>query len=414
MPERHCAIFKNKEVVVKLQGQIWWLLGMIVALPVGTSAQSYRVIDLGSVGNPYYMAVNNYGMVVLNPPNNQAVVWQNWGTTSVGTLGTTAFGAGINDLGQVVGYSYNGSTLRPFIYSNGTISDLGSIPGATESYALSINNAGQVTGYVITGQGGWPSWATLWQNGTVTNLGVNAATLANYGNGINASGTICGDSGSLAFVWTLSGGTQYLPGLPGASTTEAMAISDVGLIVGTSEYTNSVSSMHAVLWNNGTITDLGALAPPGFGVTAIATAINSSTQVVGYSTTASGENAFLYDPVHGMQNLNGLIDTSLGWVLQSALGINDSGVIVGTGTLSGHGTQVFMLLPIPAVGISLTPSNVWVTANSLAGGWIYTLESSTDLVNWTGSPSVVATNPGCMWQDTLQPNESEKFYRLKW
>jgi probable HAF family extracellular repeat protein len=61
----------------------------------------------------------------------------------------------MNDSGQVVGYSLtNGNSVHPFLYSNGTmedlglrlIEDLGLPPGGTNGQASGINNSGQVTG----------------------------------------------------------------------------------------------------------------------------------------------------------------------------------------------------------------------------------------------------------------------------
>lgn len=55
-------------------------------------------------------------------------------------------------------------------------------------------------------------------------------------------------------------------------------------------------------------------------------------------------HAFLYSNGQ-MQDLNALIPLNSGWVLQSASGINDTGQIVGFGTLNGVLTG-FLLTPI--------------------------------------------------------------------
>jgi len=49
-----------------------------------------------------------------------------------------------------------------------------------------------------------------------------------------------------------------------------------------------------------------------------------------------------------MYDLNSLIDPSLGWVLQEATGINDSGQIVGYGTGPSGQTDAFLLTPTPS------------------------------------------------------------------
>ena len=58
-----------------------------------------------------------------------------------------AYAGGINDAGQVVGYSGSTGTLdsHAFLYSNGTMKDLGTL-GGTYSMARAINSSGQIVG----------------------------------------------------------------------------------------------------------------------------------------------------------------------------------------------------------------------------------------------------------------------------
>ena len=73
--------------------------------------------------------------------------------------------------------------------------------------------------------------------------------------------------------------------------------------------------------------------------------INTSGQVVGYTSGAYGLRVFLYSG-GTMTDLNGLIDPSTGWVLRSADAINDSGWIAGSGGV-GSQTHAFLLTPPP-------------------------------------------------------------------
>ena len=70
--------------------------------------------------------------------------------------------------------------------------------------------------------------------------------------------------------------------------------------------------------------------------------------VVGRATVPSNTgyilyHAFVWNGV-AMQDLNSLIPAGSGWLLTDANGVNDSGVIVGTGTLGGQ-TRAFRLTP---------------------------------------------------------------------
>ena len=99
-------------------------------------------------------------------------------------------------------------------------------------------------------------------------------------------------------------------------------------------------TLHAVMWQNGNIRDLGAL--PGDSGNA-ASAINNKDEVVGISFSDISSRAFVWQ--NGvMSDLNTLIPAASGWVLLGAAGINDMGQIVGSGLLNGdlHG---FLLTP---------------------------------------------------------------------
>jgi probable HAF family extracellular repeat protein len=89
--------------------------------------------------------------------------------------------------------------------------------------------------------------------------------------------------------------------------------------------------------------DLGTFG----GTDSEALGINNSGQVVGEAETSSGaEHAFLYNGSGSIQDLNDLIG-STGWTLSDAAGINDSGQIVGTGTNPSGAQQAFLLTPVP-------------------------------------------------------------------
>jgi probable HAF family extracellular repeat protein len=152
----------------------------------------------------------------------------------------------------------------------------------------------------------------------------------NWAEGINDKGQIIGfgstaagtthavlwESGTISDLGTLAGGVNSL----------AHGINNRGQIVGQSD--NQDGLFHAALWENGRIIDLGTL--PG-GTQSAAFDINNRGQIVGQSNTADGET-------HAVLWHQGAI-TDLGTVpsgtFSTALAINDSGQIVGSGNSPG-------------------------------------------------------------------------------
>jgi len=110
-------------------------------------------------------------------------------------------------------------------------------------------------------------------------------------------------------------------GYPGS---EALAVNDVGQIVGISNVTQSTSA--AFLWENGVMTNIGNA--PGFTSTRPED-INNRGQVAGYAMVqvngVSTSRAFVWTKTGGYQLLPGLN----GSTSNQAMAINDSGKVVG-------------------------------------------------------------------------------------
>ena len=91
------------------------------------------------------------------------------------------------------------------------------------------------------------------------------------------------------------------------------------------------------------MTDLGTLG----GNSSVGQGINTSGQVVGYSTnTDSAQHAFLYTSGQGIVDLNTLLPSGSGWILISANGINDAGQITGQGTNPNGDSHAYVLSPL--------------------------------------------------------------------
>jgi probable HAF family extracellular repeat protein len=131
---------------------------------------------------------------------------------------------GINDAGQVVGYSAVGGAVIAAEWVDGHEIDLGSLPGSTSSVAFGINDAGQVVGYSTVDS---IDYATEWSDGSVVNLGRGVAQ------SINDLGQVVGGGVGGATEWS-DGSMIILGGLPGSDGSNAYGINDSGAVAGLS------------------------------------------------------------------------------------------------------------------------------------------------------------------------------------
>jgi probable HAF family extracellular repeat protein len=143
----------------------------------------------------------------------------------------------------------------------------------------------------------------------------------------------------------------------GGPVSLAIAVNDQGVAVGQS--LSADFSSHAVMWQTGSLSDLGTLAGD---VGSLASSINNEGEVVGVSFSDTFARAFVWkDGV--MTDLNTLIPSSSGWVLVSANNVNDMGQIVGNGFLNGS-LHAFLLTP--STGRGRTGSASTSPASSLS------------------------------------------------
>src|SRR5262249_14288652 len=136
-----------------------------------------------------------------------------------------------------------------------------------------------------------------------------------------------------AVVWNRDGRPEALPPLHGDPDQAAVAINNQGQVVGVSgicgNAVGALSAKHAVLWDHGTITDLGNLGTVGGWNTP--DAINDQGVVVGFTNvTADPANpvfhAFVWTRESGREKDLGVLP---GDVNSEATSINNLGQIVG-------------------------------------------------------------------------------------
>jgi probable HAF family extracellular repeat protein len=316
------------------------LVTLTVSLPVvaqvsGSSPSHYSVINLGTLGGSAsngYGGVNNRGWVtgdanLSGDQTEHAFLWRDGVMTDLGTLG------GLNssvptpvkdDKGLVVGGA-----------QSATVDPLGEFWGA--AYFCTANNCQ-----------GWQNLQLgfIWRDGVMSELqpigGNNSEAFGinNRGQAVGIAETAVQDANCVppqvrdfeAVIWEpKEGEIQELPMLPGDAVAAALAINDKGQVVGTSGSCAvpdflffSTSAFHAVLWQNGSVIDLGSF---GGLVNNSALAINNAGQVVGMSDLPGDTttHAFFLD--------NGLM-TDLGTLpgdfSSTANDINSKGQVVGS------------------------------------------------------------------------------------
>jgi len=323
----------------------------------------YDAITLNSINNAGHMA--GYG-VIASTGEIHAFICRDNNFQDLGLLGYQASdGISINGSDQLAVDGIGPGSTALF-YSNGVARRVGSIDGGYTS-AYGINALGDIVGSGTNGDGARVGFS--WVGGVfhdLSSLGIMRA------NAINDAGQIVGSSG---YYWTYGGyvhGSLHafvyaggvftdlgsLTGDP-RTNTEALGINSSGQIVGYSTAADGLQ--HAFLFSAGVMQDLGTL--PGDNATAIA--INGGGVVIGNLTNPYGANlgAFVY--ANGtMSDLGSLIVNGAGdWSQLVVTGLNDSGAIVGYGTLNGasHG-----FLALPATPAAVGPSSLVRTTAILA------------------------------------------------
>jgi probable HAF family extracellular repeat protein len=254
--------------------------------------------DLGTLGGKSSRprALNGRGQVVGESftANGKvhAFLWQSGKMTDLGTLGgSDSFASGINGRGQVVGASSttNGSQ-HAFVWQSGKMTDLGTLGARfTSSSATAINERGDVVGTSYLAkvtQTGQQGHAFIWQNGVMTDLGtLGAGSATSEAVALNERGAVVGSSrsGTGSARPVLWRDRMIRPLYRGSGYGAVVAINDRGQAIG-ARVPAGGAVVHAFIWENGNLTDLGTLG----GTESDATAINTRNQIVGVSNTRRG------------------------------------------------------------------------------------------------------------------------------
>jgi probable HAF family extracellular repeat protein len=221
------------------------------------------------------------------------VLWRGKETIDLGTLGGPNSASSFpikDDDGIIAGNSQTSETdpfgenfctfstytsflCQGFRWQDGKMTALPTL-GGNNSWATVVNHRGQIAGFAETG--------TQDPNCIAPQV-------------FDFEGVIWGPKG---------GQIQELPPFPGDAIGAALAINDKGQAVGGTGICGQFSPFlltHAVLWEDGSVKDLGSLG----GQVNLAFLINNRGEVVGASELAGNTvyHAFLWTKDHGMQDL---------------------------------------------------------------------------------------------------------------
>jgi probable HAF family extracellular repeat protein len=247
--------------------------------------------DLGTLGglDSAAVSINDAGQVAglsttapdqkIGDPGTHAALWDHGKITDLGTLGGPISRANtINNRGQVAGASLDAAgQLRPFLWQDGAMTDLGALPGYSAGRSATLNDRGDVAGWselaggsAANSRSGGTHRAFLYRDDQLIDLGVLPGYESSSGVGINDAGWIVGDS-------------SHDQPAPGATSTAAAA----------------PGPPHGFIWADGVMTDLNDLLEPGSGLEIRSgRRINNAGQIAGACAGADGqEHACLLTPV---------------------------------------------------------------------------------------------------------------------
>ena len=348
----------------------WACAGAIVSAIHLACAQSargeYAVFDLGSLvntatgRNASVGAANASSQVAMtNAPDGlayRAFRFSAGSALDLGTLGgTDSFASGINNAGQVAGRAKTAAGVtHAFVWTPGAtdgipanpqMKDLNPTGGVSQAYA--INATGQIAGFLtVSGHPKDVDRAFRYSNGVITQLPLPGNVDSTYAYAINSAGKIAGESYSgnsgTPHGFYYNGVSSVPLGDLGGGGSSGLAINDNDRVAGYSTTGDGVD--HAFVYANGSMTDLGTLG----GHYSYANGINNNNQIVGGSFIDDADNifhAFLSDGASMIDLNSKLTAKAANWVLDEAKSINDKGVIVGVGSLSGQ-SHGFMLKPL--------------------------------------------------------------------
>jgi len=373
---------------------------MLAALALAQTP-SYTLTDLGALGpNGQPFVITNNGLIAgsatLGGGVLHSVLWYKGlrgdiGTPGLGGQNSVAYG--VNEMGQAVGAAQTstadpngedfcgfkalglpskGTTCLPFLWQYAVTIPLPTL-GGSNGTAYRVNRRGTVAGFAenTAKDSTCPAPQKLqfkpaiWENGEIQELPIAPKDFEGVAEGINDNGQVVGASGICAAFNPITG--------------------------------INLQPLHALLWETGTVSDLGGLGGTGQGFGNLAYSINNQGQVVGASDLRGNANfhSFLWTRGTGMQDLG----TLTGDVNSVAIGINDAGDVVGASLdamfnlrayLWKNGTMTDLNTLIPAG----SPLSLMTACSINSSGQIvgFAVDSKGNIHGYLATPSDVSGN----------------------
>ena len=272
--------------------------------------------------------------------------------------------------------------------------NLGNLRGNASS-ALGINASGQVAGWSTTAAG--QRHAFMYSGGLMEDLGTFSGGTSSQANAISDTGIVVGSSGingvgpgfpeiQQGFIWQQgkmsSVGALYCPCSFNVryGTSSLSGINDFGQAAGWSETVRGSWVLHAAQWKASALADFGG----GAGDWSISRvfAVNDAGQMVGdYALNAGQLGSNIFDRQASLWQSDGTredLGTLPDYDSSSAVAINSRGTVVGwSGTTDGSASRAFLWHKGRMTDLGVLPGY----ANSMA----LALNAVGEVVGWSNS-----------------------------
>ena len=215
VPDSFSGLGPTQQRTFLWQNGVMQDLGTLGGTDTGLLGIGFGNIEINERGQ---IVACSYTNTTPNPttglPTLDPFLWdEKNGMIDLGSLGGTvgcATGNGLNNAGQVIGYSTlpGDTVVHPFLWSRGVLRDLGTL-GGDSGVPISINDAGEVVGFTVDQSG--EVLATLWRNGAMINLGTLNPLPNSNAQWINSKEQIVGFAATsdfkfpVAFLWENGG-----------------------------------------------------------------------------------------------------------------------------------------------------------------------------------------------------------------